>query len=301
MNLVTCAITTHKRKPEIVERALKSILNQTHKNIEVFVVDDSPADWEYRNDVKSMVEGYSSQNVTYIPHKKCMGACVARNTALENAKGDYIGFLDDDDEWKPQKVEKMLEGFINTNIALVYCNRETVYDKSGEIKVQNPMIFTGMVFDKLIINNFIGSTSFPIIKTSCLKEIEGFDPLMQSAQDYDVWLRLAEKYEVGYVDEPLCIYHWHEGEQITKNPLRKVNGLQRLIEKNSVYLSKHPDEYRSRTFELLPYCIKAKQYGKSFKLWCKAMIKAPLKVKTNIYNLYLMVAIPLVAIRDKKK
>ena len=111
MSLVTCAITTHKRKPEIVERAIKSILNQTHKNIEVFVIDDSPSDWEYRNDVKSMVEGYSSQNVTYIPHEKCMGACVARNTALENAKGEYIGFLDDDDEWNPTKIDKMIKAF----------------------------------------------------------------------------------------------------------------------------------------------------------------------------------------------
>ena len=166
MPLVTCAITTHKRKFEIVERALKSILNQTHTNIEVFVVDDSPSDWEFRNDVKAMVEGYSSQNVTYISHEKCMGACVARNTALERANGEFIGFLDDDDEWNPTKIAEMIKAFDTENIGLVYCNRESVYDSSGKVTIQNPEVHTGNVFDSLIISNYIGSTSFPILKTA---------------------------------------------------------------------------------------------------------------------------------------
>ena len=301
MPLVTCAITTHKRKSEIVERALKSILNQTHKNIEVFVIDDSPSDWEYRNDVKAMVESYSEKNVTYIPHDKCMGACVARNTALENANGKYIGFLDDDDEWKPEKVEKMIEAFTNDDIALVYSDRETVYDSSEEKKIQNPKVFTGDVFDSLILENYIGSTSFPILKTECLRNIGGFDPLLQSAQDYDVWLRLAEKYKVNYVNESLSLYHWHEGEQITKNPLKKVNGLERIMKKNRTYLSQHPDAYRSRAFELMPWCVRGKKYGQALSFWFKAVFKRPFKFKSNFYNLYLFFAIIIVDIRDRNK
>lgn len=301
MDLVTCAITTHKRKPEIVERALKSILNQTYKNIEVFVVDDSPSEWEFRNDVRTMVEGYSDKNVTYIPHDKCMGACVARNTALEHATGKYIGFLDDDDEWKPEKVEKMIAAFTNDDIALVYCNRESIYDDLDKVEIQNPSVFTGMVFDSLIMKNYIGSTSFPILKTAYLKEIGGFDPLMQSAQDYDVWLRLAEKYQVAYVDQSLCRYHLHKGEQITKNPLKQVAGLKRLMEKNSMYLSKYPDAYRSRAFEIMPCFVRAKKYGQALSVWFKAVLKRPFKFKSNFYNLYLFFAMIIVAIRDRNK
>ena len=71
--LVSAVITTHKRPPEIVERALKSVLGQTYSNIEIFVVDDSPEDYVFRSDVKSMVESYSDKKVRYIAHKKCMG------------------------------------------------------------------------------------------------------------------------------------------------------------------------------------------------------------------------------------
>ena len=104
--LVTAVITTHKRTPELVERALKSILAQTYENIEVFVIDDSPEEYELRSAVKNMIESYAEKNVTYIAHDKCMGACAARNTGLEAAKGEFIGFLDDDDEWLPTKLEK---------------------------------------------------------------------------------------------------------------------------------------------------------------------------------------------------
>ena len=301
MDLVTCVITTHKRKPEIVERALKSILNQTHTNIEVFVVDDSPSDWEFRNDVRLMVEGYVTQNVTYIPHDKCMGACVARNTALENAKGEYIGFLDDDDEWKPEKIKMLLNGFANENIALVYCGRVLYNDTTGETRVHNKEVYTGMVYDELILKNFIGSTSYPLLTTSCLKEIGAFDPLMQSAQDYDVWLRLARKYEVNYVDEPLIIYHVHDGEQITKNPIKRINGLERICEKNIDYLSKNKYAYWVRINGMLTHYIDAKMYGKAVKNWFKATRKCPFKIKENFNNLYNMLARTIVNIRDRRK
>ena len=106
MELVTAIITTHKREPEIVERALKSILAQTYKNIEIIVVDDSPESFESRKAVKDSVTRYTNQNVKYVQHDECKGACAARNTGLYMAKGEYVAFLDDDDEWLPEKIEK---------------------------------------------------------------------------------------------------------------------------------------------------------------------------------------------------
>ena len=301
MDVVSCIITTHKREPKIVERALLSILNQTYRNIEVFVVDDSPSDFEYRDSVREMVESYEERNVTYIPHEKCMGACVARNTALESAKGEYIGFLDDDDEWKPKKIEMLLNGFTNENIALVYCSRVLYNDTTGETRVHNPEVHTGMVYDELILKNFIGSTSYPLLKTDCLKEIGGFDPLMQSAQDYDVWLRLARKYEVNYVDEPLIVYYIHEGEQITKNPIKRINGLERICEKNMDYLLKNKYTHWVRINGLLTYYIDAKMYGKAIMGWIKAVSKKPFKIKGNLHCLYNLCARFIVNIRDRNK
>lgn len=280
MDLVSVVITTHKREPEMVERALKSVLSQTYKNMEVFVVDDSPADYPLRKAVEAMVTSYSSQNVKYIPHEKCQGACVARNTGLAAAKGNYIAFLDDDDEWLPEKIEKQLSAFTTEKIALVYCGSNL--NRDGVVTDRKTEFVSGSIYHKLILRNFIGSTSFPLLRTQALRAAGGFDPQMQSAQDYDVWLRLAEKYEVAYVDEPLVTYYIHDGEQITRNYAKKVSGLERLNEKNMAYLKTDKNAMWIRTIKLAPMYAGNRQIWKAICAWVRAVMLCPWRVKGNL-------------------
>ena len=107
---VTAIVTTYKREPEIVKRAVKSVLNQTYKGIKVVVVDDSPASYDLREKVKLEVCRLNS-DIMYIQHEQNMGACVARNTGLKYADTEYVAFLDDDDEWVETKIEKQLKLF----------------------------------------------------------------------------------------------------------------------------------------------------------------------------------------------
>ncbi len=283
MVLVTAIITTHKRSVEIVERALQSVLQQTYSNIEVLVVDDSPNDFIHRDDVKNMVEGY---NVKYIQHDKCMGACAARNTGLRVANGEFVAFLDDDDEWKPTKIEKQLDGFTKDCIALVYCGSEKKNDSTGEITCQKLICKSGKVFDDLIKENFIGSTSFPLMRKHALLEIGGFDVMMQSMQDGDVWLRIAQLYEVAFIDEPLVTYHVHDGERISTNFERRINGLERIIEKNKEYLLHHRDARSIRLIKLAPMYAGNKQKGKALSIWVRAVFLAPFKIRRNLKYLY---------------
>lgn len=283
MDLVSAVITTHKRAPEIVERAINSVLTQTYSSLELIVVDDSPADYNGRQAVREIAEKHG---VVYIPHDKCQGACVARNTGLSYAKGKYIAFLDDDDEWKPNKIEKQLEAFTHEQVALVYCGRETKNDTTGTVTQQDVAFINGYVFDKLILGNFIGSTSFPLMRTEYLREIGGFDPLMQSAQDFDVWLRLAEKYEIAYVKEPLVVYHVHAGEQISKNYSRKVNGLERVNEKNAEYLKTHAKARWIRMIKLAPMYAGNGQCGKALQAWFRGAFAYPWSIKENVRYLY---------------
>ena len=91
--MITAVITTCKRKPEMVERALKSVLAQTYTNWNLIVVDDSPADYEFRDGVKQMVNTYAQNDsrIKYVQHEKNFGACKARNTALDIAYNTYGG------------------------------------------------------------------------------------------------------------------------------------------------------------------------------------------------------------------
>ncbi len=285
METVSAIITTHKREPAIVVRAITSVINQSYPELEIIVVDDSPEDYPLRMEVErsvSQLQSTTGKEIRYIKHDRCKGACAARNTGLHNCRGSIVGYLDDDDEWLPGKVEKMLKGFTSEDIALVYCDNEVYTVSSNSTHVVHRKKYRGKVYDSLIIGNYIGSTSFPLIRRRCLLEIGEFDEQMQSSQDYDVWLRLALKYEIDYVDDVLVRYYIHEGEQITKNPDKKVNGLERLNKKNSEYLDAHAEAYWWRHMKIIPYYLMKGDRAKALRTWKNCARKCPFKVKGNL-------------------
>ncbi len=271
--LVSAVITTHKREPKIVERALKSILNQTHKEIEVFVVDDSPADYAQRENVASMVKKYQDMGVTYIPHEECKGSCAARNTGLAAAKGEFIGFLDDDDEWLPEKIEKQLKGFVNEKIVLVYCGFKII--EEGKERICSAKKVPSNLYEELLCENFVGSTSFPLIKTQALRDIDGFDIELLALQDYDVWLRLSKIGEFNLIDIPLVSYYFHGGEQISTNPLKRISGLERVYAKNLEYLKTHRKVKAIRIFSAVPFYASGGFYFKAITKWFIAFLNFP--------------------------
>lgn len=280
-DLVSVIITTYKRQPELIVRAINSVLSQTYKNIEVIVVDDSPADYEYRGEVKKAVESLN-ERVGYIQHKENMGACAARNTGINSAKGDFVAFLDDDDEWLPDKLEKQMTAFLNEDIGLVYCSYYVVDEELGDTHVRNADQYTGYIYDKLIFENFIGSTSCVVLRKSVVKEVGLFDVKMKASQDYDVWLRISSKYKVEALNEPLLRYYVHNGECISFNPKNKIQGYERLIEKNAGYLKEHKDAMSKRQADLSAMYAWDGQYSKAFKLLSEAVLSRPFAVKDNL-------------------
>ena len=170
MELVSAIITTHNRSPETVLRAVNSVLSQTYENIELIVVDDSTSDYSQRKDVENAVRDVS-ERVLYIKHSTSHGANVARNTGLSHAKGYYVAFLDDDDEWSPNKIEEQLKGFTDRSIALVYCGTVIIDDEENKRRLSNSSFKKGNVYYELLKKNFIGSTSNPLIKRECIDRV----------------------------------------------------------------------------------------------------------------------------------
>lgn len=285
--LVSVIITTYKREPEIVIRAIQSVLSQTYNSIELILVDDSPSDYDKRNDLKETIAKIFAEKVKYIQHAENQGACAARNTGLEVAKGEFVAFLDDDDEWLPEKIEKQIRMFDDETIALVYCGQMVVDDVAGTVTYPNKKYHSGYIYEKLIFENFIGSTSFPLIRKKHLLEIGGFDKLMKSAQDYDVWLRLSQKYQVNFVSESLVKYHIHGGDRISSNHIARVSGQERLIDKNIEYLTQNPVAYWWRLLRLSHQYALGMQLMQALGVWRQAVLKCPVKAATNIkYLIY---------------
>lgn len=285
--LVSAIITTYKRPVEIVFRAVESILNQTYSNIEIILVDDSPETYSERAVLRDKITKYGDK-VNYIQNEHNIGACASRNVGLNMAKGEYIAFLDDDDEWLPEKIERQVNKFDDPDIGLVYCGRIVINDSSEKSFEDQLVECSGYVYDELIFNNFIGSTSYPLIKREALIDVGGFDPLMQSAQDYDVWLRLSEKYKVNFVNLPLVKYHVHDGERISTNYKSRISGQERLIDKNIEYLRRNHKAWWWRLLRLSFQYGKSKQLRAAMGIWAKGCIKQPFRIITNMkYLLYI--------------
>ena len=257
--LVSAIITTHNREPGMVLRAVNSVLNQTYQNIELIVVDDSSPSFTRRTEVEQSVRGISD-GILYLKHEFCQGACAARNSGLSHAKGDYVGFLDDDDEWLPSKIEEQLKGFIDDNIALVYNPMIILDEKINRTYISRSRGESGYVFETLIKSNYIGSTSNPLIKKECIESVGTFDVQMESYQDYDLYLRLALKYLIQYIDEPLIKYHIHSGKRISTDAEKKIEGGEQLILKYEEYINKDNDTWYMRHRGLIPFYLE--QYGR---------------------------------------
>lgn len=289
--MVSVVITTCRRAPEILNRAVRSVLCQTYSDWELIIVDDSPESYEERAAVRQMIEQMKDDRIRYIAHEVNKGACASRNTGLAAAEGKYIAYLDDDDEWLPEKLATQVQKAEETDsdTAVIYCSWYVKDDKTGVTTAKKLEVHRGWVYDSLILINYIGSTSFPLIRTECLREIGGFDPLMQSSQDYDAWLRLAARYRIDCVEEPLACYHRYDGERITTNIPQKIAGLERLNEKNLTYLRNHPEAFAVRYMKLAVKYTQSGQMGKALKIWWGAFVKCPWRVVQNLkYLIYIL-------------
>lgn len=287
--LVSAIIITHNRPYMIVLRAIKSVVNQTYHQIEIIVVDDSTEDYFQSHDLKRKIQQEFSHDVLYIRHSLNRGACAARNIGLSYAKGYYIAFLDDDDEWIPEKIEKQIIGFTNDKIGLVYCNTRVIDEIRNITYTRPPCYKKGNVFEILLKKgNFIGGTSNPLIKRSCLVEVGGFDIKMVSWQDYDVWLRIAKKYPINFIKESLVKYYIYEGDRISSDPHRIIDGCLCIIKKYEQYLYKNNQLWYSRYRILIPQYIKMGMREEGFSLWLKCVKKSPFSIIKNIRHLVLI-------------
>lgn len=284
--LVSVVIPTYKRSPEMLRRALESVAVQTYRKIEVVVVDDSPNDFPLRDDVQNTVLSFENRMpIQYIRHEESKGGSAARNTGIFASSGEFLAFLDDDDEWLPEKTEKQLAAFKDPAVGIVYCREFLVNAATGERRIGSRDYHEGRVFRYLITDNFIGGASFVMLRREAIDRCGAFAPV-RSAQDAELFLRVCRKYEVAFVDEPLLNYYFnHEAERITQNPYNKKHGFEYINHKYRFYLFFHPFKKAIRLQKLLlPYRnIDPVLYRRTL---LKIVLLNPFRLKANLSYLY---------------
>lgn len=193
--LVSVIIPTYSR-PTNLCRAIESVLNQSYSNIEIIVVDDNGRDTEYQKKTKNLLANYiNNHQIIYIPHDVNRNGSTARNTGFKFSHGEYIAFLDDDDEFIPTKIELQVEKIKNTSddVGGCYCN--TLHIGTFHNVMTNNYKEGNLQLDVLLMKaNFNSSTL--LIKRNAYQYLKGFDETFQRHQDWEFLIRFFEKYKI---------------------------------------------------------------------------------------------------------
>lgn len=239
---VTAAITTYKREWKSITRAIESVLNQTYPVHELLLVDDNDAQSGYSAEILQQV--LKLPRVRYVPMGKNSGVACARNRAIEEARGDLIGFLDDDDEWHPEKIAAQVRMFEETpGLGISFVTGRILFDGTDreEYNWQYRIFKPEPTFSDMLWSDYVGSASVPLLSLSALRDVGGFLTEHQPAEeDYELWIRIARKYAVRGTKDVLFIKHMDGSTHISTRLDRVYEGFRNIYRINLSDYRKHP-------------------------------------------------------------
>lgn len=204
--LVSVIIPTYKRA-YMLKRAIDSTLNQTYSNIEIIVVDDNGLDTQEHIQTRQIINLYGDK-LKYIVHKENKGGSSARNTGWRESRGEYITFLDDDDEISPTKIEKQVKKLEQKDDSFGACY--TAYHilmKNGKVQSSGTIDEGNVYLQALARNFYMGSGSNLLIRKKYVDQINGYDEEFKRNQDIEFMARLFQICKVAYVNESLLTIH----------------------------------------------------------------------------------------------
>ncbi len=185
-----------------IAKAIESVIRQTHQNLHIIIIDDGSTD-DAKDTVYRFRNLYPGKINYYYQHQQ--GPAAARNTGIKRSSNEYIAFLDADDIWLPEKLEKQLLIYKkNPDIGFVYCDNYFI-DKSGNIikdYIRKVKLVEGNILLDFFMDFFL-ITSAIIIKRSCIQKVGLFNENLQVGEDFEFFLRLAKYYTAGVVREKL--------------------------------------------------------------------------------------------------
>jgi len=266
---ISVIVPTHNR-PERVRKAVQSVLAQTFQDLEVIVVDDG---MERRAD--AALQEIHDARVMYLQHDKNKGAAAARNTGIRAARAPYIAFLDDDDEWFPEKLEKQYAVFRQREgrIDFVFCAVEIYYEDTAQ-RTQQRFSKTGEYnfYETLLAHRLRILTSSLLIKKETLNRVGGFDEAFPSNQEWDLMLRVTRDH-IGYCMPEVLVRmkFLAAGDHIGGILSKRIAGRELLLHKHYTVLQQRPHVLANHYFWLGLLCRDNGEFRKArsyfFKAW----------------------------------
>lgn len=209
---VSVIIPTYNRR-DLVQRALESVAAQTYRDFEILVVDDGSTD-----DTRAVIE--SRPRVRYMFQENA-GPAKARNVGIRHSRGDLIAFLDSDDLWSPEFLSTQVDVLNRYPDVALACARCVVEKRESKYHPTGQEIVVGDLYPELYQQSFI-RTPATVVRRSCLKEVGDFNESYRWCEDHDLWLRIAARYPVAYVNR--CLVHiGRHGDNSSRDLMRQLD------------------------------------------------------------------------------
>jgi len=198
-------------RAHIIEKAIHSVLGQTYSNLELLICDDGSTDNTYE-----LIQSIADDRIKWLPAKKNSGKpSVPKNRGIKESNGEWIAFLDSDDQWLPDKLELQIQALAKTNLKASCTNARRIVNG---IDKDEPFIFWNrakITFKDLFFGNLVINSS-AMFHRSLIDKVIGFPEYMTIAEDYALWLRVATFTDFAYVDAEAVKYFDEPAKSVRK-------------------------------------------------------------------------------------
>ena len=235
---ISVVIISYDREIIHLSNAIDSVLRQSSHPMEIIVVEGGSK--EHFGIVSEQISCIKSPVPIRLIGKENMRAPEARNLGASECKGNYIAFLDDDDEWYPDKLKSQIS-MINSNAAIIYSPYDEEIDGITK-QYSNP----GRGYPDILSKNVIGCTSFPLIRKEVFDEVGGFDTSFQSNQEWDLYIRILKNHDALFCDVPAGIKHDTSG--ISSDVKKRIAGWKSMFKAHLPEYRGHPEQYRRAAY-----------------------------------------------------
>ena len=231
--LISVVIPAFNRSEKIM-RAVKSVQNQTYKNWEAIIVDDASND-----NTAKIVHGMSFQDkrISCVSHKSNKGAQAARNTGIRAALGDWVAFLDSDDEFLPESLASRINIALKENTRAVHSHAFIVHPNKSKITYGSPG-FKGRIYKDILKKD---GPTFPslLVQKKALENIRYLDENILAFQEWDTYIRLSECCTFSFLPEETFIYDHTGKDSISRDLYRGASGYRQIVEKHFWKMLRH--------------------------------------------------------------
>lgn len=216
-------ITPTYNRADFIEQAVNSVLAQTYPNFELLIVDDGSTD----NTRELLEPSLADSRVRYF-HQENQGQSVARNLALSEATGDFVCFLDSDNYWPVEKLEKQIELFTRyPDYDVIYGDIIVIDENDREVTRKNMRRYSGHIAIHMIRDNCV-SMNTAMARRRCFDELGAMSGTRRVADDYDLWLRFSARFRFLYVPAYFAYYRVME-DQISSDKTRRFDSNWQII------------------------------------------------------------------------